>query len=156
MLKLIADNRSIKVLPYKKIYTSDCFAKIFDRGYKVIDNIDLMHLEPDYHLILDTGRVITDWETATYYDDDGEEAYYIISDGIEYTEDDIVFEVSPDELERLIIARSVKKPIFVSMDGGKTSHETPGIRLIRNNMKEWSTRTKRLYQERQARNKKVK
>jgi len=159
MIKLLINNTRIERLTCKNIYTpADC-AEIFEGGYQVTCNGDLAGIENNYALILEWGLILYDWTKHERYDDDGDEVFYIMSGGAEYNEDDIIYEVDPKELNQTPKSAQYKAPIFATIDGGRKNHkdsDTPGMRLIRENMRAHGARTKKLYSERQTRNKRVK
>ena len=160
MIKLLINNTRIERLTCKNIYSpSDC-EELFDGGFEINSNGDLAVTEDNYALILESGLILYDWTKHEYYDNNtNEEVIYIMSGGNEYNEDDIIYEVDPKELNQTPKTARYKAPIFATIDGGRKSYrdsDTPGMRLIRENMRAHGARTKKLYSERQTRNKRVK
>lgn len=152
-LVMVTDNKRPQMLPVGN-YTSKTCMEMFGEGYEVEDNLDLGNLYSSSVLILNTGEILYDWKHLWAEGDDGG-YYYIESNGHGYDETVIVYEIQENHLKNWT-NDAPKLSRFEVLAGGNDNGDSPGIRRIRENMRMHSARSKRLYDARQARNKKVK
>ena len=146
-LTLVSDNKQPQIALPAGTYTPSSCRKMFSEGYKVCDNADVRSLYSSSLIILNDGSILYDWDFE--YDDD--DHAYVVSDGLTYDDTEIVYEIDEFDLKW-----ATSKAPKLEVLKGQADQETPGMRRIRKNMKAWTTRSKKLYDERQSRNKNVK
>jgi len=149
MIKLVSNNKNIEVrnrLTCRDHYTSsDCWDLFDGGGYEVTENDDLSDLCSGWSLILHNGSIIYDW---TLEETEDSQWVVVSSDGKEYDDDEIVYEVHPEKLAEHL--RGVK---LECLAGGK---ESVGLEVLRVNMRNYRRRAAKLDGDRQRRNSKVK
>lgn len=151
MIRLVSNNKNIKGSSRNRLtcqdhYTSGDCRNLFDGdGYIVLDNSDVPGLYESFALILTDGTILYDW---TLEERPGGQWMVVAPDGIDYDEDEIVYEVHPDKLAE---HRKVVK--LECLTGGK---ESEGLEVLRANMRNYKRLAVKLDGDRQRRNRKVK